>query len=132
MTPRYMLDTDSVSYALRGHGNVGHRIVELRPSELCISALTEAELRFGADKRRSARLHHLIDAFTAALHVAPFDKECAASFGKLATRLAARGRPIGAMDALIASHAMSLGLTLVTNNERHFRAVDGLKVENWT
>lgn len=59
-----MLDTDHVSYAIRGHGNVGHKILAHRPSEICISALTVAELRYGADRRHSHKLHGLIDIFT--------------------------------------------------------------------
>jgi tRNA(fMet)-specific endonuclease VapC len=60
---RFVLDTDSVSYALRGEGNVGDRIRARKPSELCVSAITVAELRFGADRKKSKRLHALIDAF---------------------------------------------------------------------
>ena len=131
MTARYMLDTDSVSFALRGHGQVGERLIEHAPSELCVSAITVAELRYGADRRKSAKLHRLIDTFIDTIAVAPFDEAGAATFGKLANRLVKKGRPIGHYDTLIAAHAMSLGLTLVTNNEKHFREVDGLKIENW-
>jgi tRNA(fMet)-specific endonuclease VapC len=126
-----MLDTDSVSYALRGRGNVGARIVEHRPSELCVSAITVAELRYGADKRASRKLHRLIDAFTGGLEVVPFDVEAARHFGRLASELAARGVPIGEFDTLLGAHAMALGLTLVTNNVKHFSRVSGLEVENW-
>jgi tRNA(fMet)-specific endonuclease VapC len=126
-----MLDTDSVSFALRGHGEVGSRIVEHAPSELCVSAITVAELRFGADRRKSTKLHRLIDTFIDTVAVAPFDESCAAAFGKLASKLVIKGRPIGNYDTLIAAHAMSMGVVLVTNNEKHFREVDGLKIENW-
>lgn len=126
-----MLDTDSVSFALRGHGHVGERIVAHAPSELCVSAITVAELRFGADRRKSTKLHRLIDTFTDTIRVAPFDQACAATFGKLASKLVAKGRPIGNYDTLIAAHAIARGLTLVTNNEKHFGQVDGLKIENW-
>jgi tRNA(fMet)-specific endonuclease VapC len=127
----YMLDTDSVSYALRGHGRVGVRIIDHAPSELCVSAITVAELRFGADRRKSAKLHRLIDTFTDAIGVVPFDEACAATFGKLANKLVAKGRPIGSYDTLIAAHAIALRVTLVTNNQKHFGHVDGLKIENW-
>lgn len=132
MRPKYMLDTDSVSFALRGHGNVAARILDRRPSEICISALTLAELRYGATRRDSKKLHALIDAFVSNVAVMPFDETCATHFGAVASGLAERGSPIGEFDALIAAHAVALELTLVTNNVKHFRRVSGLDVENWT
>lgn len=126
-----MLDTDSVSYALRGQGQVGANIVRRRPSELCISSITVAELRFGASKRKSAKLHALIDAFTANIVVVPFDEVAALEFGRIGADLEARGLPIGELDILIAAHALSSKAVLVTNNARHFERVRGLRVENW-
>jgi tRNA(fMet)-specific endonuclease VapC len=126
-----MLDTDTVSYALRGQGRVAERILENLPSELCISVITEAELRFGADRRKSKKLHQLIDTFIEPISVVPFDQTCAVSFGKVGSKLFAKGKPIGQYDTLIAAHAVSLGVTLVTNNGAHFSHVDGLKTENW-
>jgi tRNA(fMet)-specific endonuclease VapC len=131
MSMKFMLDTDSVSFALRGHGRVGARLVEHVPSQVCISAVTAAELRFGAERRDSKKLRRLIETFTSTVSVMPFDDECAAAFGKVASRLVEKGRPIGNYDALIAAHAMALGVTLVTNNEKHFGQVEGLKVANW-
>ena len=128
---RFMLDTDSVSYAWRGEGRVGAQILDHRPSELCVSSITVAELRYGASRRKSAKLHQLIDAFTRDVAVAPFDDACAAQFGRVAHELATRGAPIGTFDALIAAHAMTLGVTLVTNNVKHFSRVAGLDVVNW-
>lgn len=131
MKPNFMLDTDSVSFALRGQGRVAARILEHRPSEICISAITLAELRYGAARRNSRKLHDLIDAFTANIAVLPFDETCAMHFGLVASDLAERGSPIGEYDALIAAHAVALELTLVTNNVKHFARVAGLEVENW-
>ncbi len=131
MSTLYMLDTDSVSYALRGEGHVGERLREQRPSAVCISSITLAELRYGAENRKSTKLHRLIAAFTNAVSVAPFDEDSALAFGKIASKLIAKGKPIGNYDTLIAAHALALELTLVTNNEKHFRQVDGLKVANW-
>jgi tRNA(fMet)-specific endonuclease VapC len=131
MTPKFMLDTDSVSYALRGQGRVGARLVEQAPSQICISSITAAELHFGAERRDSKKLRRLIETFTSTVAVMPFDDECALAFGKVASRLVDRGRPIGHFDALIAAHALVLEVTLVTNNEKHFGQVDGLKVANW-
>lgn len=110
-----MLDTDSVSFALRGIGKVGERIVQHSPSELCVSALTLAELHYGAVRRASVA----------------FDEDSAVTYGKVAANLAARGTPIGDFDVLIASHALTVGLTLVTSNVKHFARIPGLRVENW-
>jgi tRNA(fMet)-specific endonuclease VapC len=126
-----MLDTDTVSFALRGQGRIAVEIVKHRPSELCISAITVAELSYGAARRKSAKLQTLIEAFTNNVAVMPFDENCAVQFGMIASALAGRGSPIGEFDTLIAAHAVSLELTLVTNNVKHFNRIDGLKVENW-
>jgi tRNA(fMet)-specific endonuclease VapC len=126
-----MLDTNTVSFALRGQGEVAERIRQHRPSELCMSAITVAELRYGADKRGSRRLHELIDTLTASLLPVDFDIAAAAHFGRLASALARRGAPIGDFDTLIAAHAMSLSMTLVTNNAKHFGRVAGLACEDW-
>jgi len=131
MKPKFMLDTDSVSYALRGQGNVAARILDLRPSELCISAITLAELRYGAALRDSKKLHALIDTFTSNVAVMPFDDSCAMHFGTMASGLAKRGSNIGDFDLLIAAHAMALDVTLVTNNSKHFTRVPRLTVDNW-
>jgi tRNA(fMet)-specific endonuclease VapC len=129
--PQYMLDTDMVSFALRGQGRVSTRLLEHRPSELCISSITLVELRYGAERRRSRRLHRLISTFVDAIATMPFDQSAASRFGTVAAALARRGEPIGTFDTLMAAHALSLRLTLVTNNTRHFARVAGLATENW-
>lgn len=131
MSTLFLLDTESVSAALRGEGRVGERIIAHAPSAICISSITVAELRYGADRRKSTKLHRLLATFTNTVTVAAFDETCAAAFGKLASRLVAKGRPVGSFDTLIAAHAIALGATLVTNNEKHFRQADGLRFENW-
>ena len=126
-----MLDTDTVSFALRGVGGVAQRLLEIEPSRVCISSLTLAELRFGAERRGSRRLHRLISDFTSALLVAPFDAKAADRFGQIGALLADEGTPIGQLDTLIAAHALVLGVTLVSNNARHFGRVRGLRTESW-
>jgi len=126
-----MLDTDTVSFALRGVGRVGQRLLEAKPSEVCISSLTLAELRFGAERRRSRRLHRMITDFTSPLVVAAFDADAADRFGQVGSLLARAGTPIGQIDTLIAAHALALHLTLVSNNARHFGKVRGLQTESW-
>ena len=73
----------------------------------------------------------LIDAFVGDVAVVPFEAEAADRFGKVAAALVSKGTPIGALDTMIAAHALQLGLTLVTHNLRHFRRVHGLKVVDW-
>ena len=127
----FMLDTDTVSFALRGVGAVATQLAKHKRSELCLSAITVAELRFGADKRRSRKIHRAIDAFLSGVEVLAFDNSAAEKFGTIAAALATSGEPIGQMDTLIAGHALSVSATLVTNNQRHFSKVRGLKLQNW-
>jgi len=127
----FMLDTDTVSLYLRNNGSVVSRLAAHKPSEVCLSSITLGELRFGAEKRRSKRLHGIIDTFAAAVAVLPFDAAAAAMFGKVRAHLESKGTPIGTLDTLIAAHALALELALVTNNTRHFSRVRGLRTENW-
>jgi tRNA(fMet)-specific endonuclease VapC len=127
----YLLDADTVSYALRGQGQVAARILQHPPSDVCISSITLAELGFGAEVKKSQKLRQAIRRFVGEVTVLPFDQTAAERFAVIAAALATAGGPIGALDTLVAAHAMSLGLTVVTNNTRHFSRVPGLKVENW-
>jgi len=131
MMLEFMLDTDTVSWALRAQGAVASRILEHRPSQLCISSITLAELRFGAAAKRSRKLHLLIETFVSSISTIPFDQTAADRFGPVANALAKKGEPIGTFDTLIAAHALSCGVTLVTNNTKHFSRVTGLKLANW-
>jgi tRNA(fMet)-specific endonuclease VapC len=128
---KFLLDTDSVSSALRGEGRVAEEIQRRQPSELGVSSITLAELRFGAERRGSRRLQRLIDAFVGDVAVVPFDEAAADRFGKVAAGLVSKGTPIGALDTMIAAHALQTGLTLVTHNLKHFRRVRGLKLVDW-
>jgi tRNA(fMet)-specific endonuclease VapC len=129
--PRFMLDADTVSYGIRGQRQVGARILQHQPSELYVSSITLAELKFGAEAKRSQKVHRAIRSFIKDVAVIPFDEAAADRFALVAAALARRGVPIGALDTLLAAHALSLGLTLVTNNTKHFSRVPGLAVENW-
>jgi tRNA(fMet)-specific endonuclease VapC len=128
---RYLLDADTVSYALRGQGQTAKRILHHPPSELCISSITLAELGFGAESKKSQKLRRAIRSFISDVAVVPFDEAAAERFAVVAAGLARAGTPIGVLDTLVAAQALSLGLTVVTNNTRHFSRVQGLKVENW-
>src|SRR5258706_8071363 len=116
----YMLDTDIVSYALDGVRKVAQEVSAYHPSEICISSITLAELQFGAARRGAPKLKAVIDVFAKTIVVAPFDKAAAERFAIVGTALYAKGTPIGQFDTLIAAHALSLNLILVTNNTRHF------------
>jgi tRNA(fMet)-specific endonuclease VapC len=126
-----MLDADTVSYGIRGEGQVGTRVLQHQPSELCISSITLAELKFGAEAKRSQKLQRSIRSFIKDVAVIPFDEAAADRFALVAATLARRGVPIGSFDTLLAAHALSLGLTVVTNNTKHFSRVPGLTIENW-
>ncbi len=128
---RFLLDTNTVSFAIRGFGQVGDRLLAYRPSEIGVSAITVAELRFGAHKRGSRKLHRLIDTFLASVVEVPFDSRAADRYGKIAAELQNRGQTIEMADAMIAAHALELGVAVVTNNVRHFSRIDGLDVVDW-
>jgi tRNA(fMet)-specific endonuclease VapC len=128
-----MLDTNICVELLRGRAHkVFERLRRLRADEAAISCITLAELQYGVQRSSDPGRHTgLLAAFLAPLAILPFDQLAAESYGRVRADLAARGRPIGPLDTLIAAHALSVGATLITNNEREFRRVDGLNVENW-
>ncbi len=101
------------------------------PGEIGVSSITAAELVYGVTKSGSKRNCDALDAFLLPLEVVDFDRSAALKYGEIRTLLEVKGRLIGPMDMLIAAHAKSLGVTLVTNNLREFRRVPELIVENW-
>lgn len=129
---QFMLDTNMVSYAIRGVESVVSRILATSPADICISAISLAELRYGADRRASKRLHRLIDTILTSLTVVPFDAAAATRYGQVAASLSTMGVPIGFADTQIAAHALTMNMTLVTNNTKHFKRVRGLHIEDWS
>jgi len=129
---KYLLDTNTVSFALRGVGAVGDRLRDSDPTEIAVAAVTEAELWFGVRKLGSRKLERAVVGFMDAVMVLPFDRAAARSYGTLRALLEARGTPIGIADTMIAAQALATGCTLVTNNRRHVRRVPGLVAEDWT
>jgi tRNA(fMet)-specific endonuclease VapC len=95
------------------------------------SIIVAAELRFGAAKLGSARLTERLEAVLAVLEIVPFEAPADAVYGRIRAQLEQAGTPIGGNDLLIAAHAITLGDTVVTDNEREFGRVEGLRVENW-
>ncbi len=130
---QYMLDTSICIHIIReAPGPVIERIVGHAISDIGISAITLSELRHGVVKSaRPERNRLALDEFLAPLEIAPFDETAAQAYGDIRAGLERKGRMIGPLDLLIAAHAVSLDTTLVTNNEREFRRVRGLAVENW-
>jgi tRNA(fMet)-specific endonuclease VapC len=128
-----MLDTNICVELIRGRAaRVFDRLRQHRVDAVAISSITLAELQYGVSKSaRSARNAVLLAKFCAPLAIVPFDNQAAESYGSVRVSLEQTGKPIGPLDTLIAAHAMALDMTLVTNNEREFRRVVGLRVENW-
>ena len=129
----YMLDTDTVSYLVRGKTPaLDARVAATLPKHLCISAVTRGELLYGLRLKAGAhRLEQVVDQFLLRVPCLPWDEAAATHFASIAAELHQAGRPIGSLDAMIAGHAMAIGAVLVTNNGRHFSRVAGLAVENW-
>lgn len=127
----FLLDTDTVSYYLRREGDVARRVFAMRPSTVCTSAIVIQELELGIERKRSGRLRRGLDALYAFMPILAYDVRAAKCFGEIAASLRARGAPIGVEDAMIAAHALSLDLTLVTHNVKHYARVPGLRVEDW-
>ena len=130
---KYMLDTNICIYLIkRKPPQVIDRLLSLRISNVCLSSITLAELEYGVEKSQRVGQNQLaLIEFLAPLDILPFDDSAARKYGALRHHLEKTGKPMGAMDMLIASHALSLGITLVTNNAREFRHAQGLTVENW-
>jgi tRNA(fMet)-specific endonuclease VapC len=129
---RYLLDTDIVSDLVRNpQCKVAQRIRKVGEAQVCTSIMVAAELRYGATKKGSPRLSAQLEAVLGALEVLPFEVPADAAYGLLRTRLEQAGGPIGANDLLIAAQALSLGYTIITDNEREFDRVEDLRRENW-
>lgn len=131
---KYMLDTNACIHLIKDRPEgVRRRFETLTRDQVGISSITLAELEYGVCKSAHPdRNRQALDHFLAHLKVAAFDAGAARESGDIRQVLAARGRPIGPYDLLIAGHARSLGAVLVTNNRREFDRVDGLAVEDWT
>jgi tRNA(fMet)-specific endonuclease VapC len=129
----YLLDTNACSDYFTGrYPRVVARIQACSPDDLRLSVVVVAELRYGADHSTRRRANHArIDALVEEVETLDFDLRAAAAYGRLRSRLEAGGTPIGPNDMLIAAHALSRGLTVVTDNVSEFGRVKGLKVENW-
>lgn len=129
---KILLDTDITSYLFRsGDERALAHFRNFSAGEIGISAITAAELTFGAELSGSPRHRRMIERIFRSLVVIPFDVDAAHDYAKVRTVLRRRGTPICSLDMLIAAHAIALDVPLATNNVREFDRVPGLRVENW-
>lgn len=129
---RYLLDTNILSDLIRHpKGSVAARIAQLDGDAICTSIIVAAELRYGAVKKGSPKLTHQLELVLSRLEVLPWEAPADEAYARLRATLERTGQLIGPNDLLIAAQCLNLGLTLVTDNEREFRRVEGLTVENW-
>lgn len=133
MPARYLLDTNTVSYAIKGEPRmVRSRLKSIAKSEVALSVFTEAELLYGlASKPYATQLRHDVEGFLRSFQILPWTSAVAASYGELRAAQKRKGRPLSHEDLMIAAHALALGSTLVTR-DASFKLVDGLKTEDWT
>ena len=131
---KYMLDTNICIYVMKNRpNNVIKKFLSHDPEELCISAITYAELMHGVEKSMAVERNRIaLSLFLSPITIIDFDMRAAEEYGKIRSDLEKRGTPIGPMDTLIAGHAKSRDLILVTNNTKEFDCVAGLSVEDWT
>ncbi len=130
---KYMLDTNILIYTIRNRPRKVREAFKRNADYLSMSAVTLGELIYGAERSAQvARNLQDVEGLAARMDVVSFDHQAAAHFGQLRAELVSAGRTIGPYDLMIAGHARSLGLILVTNNMREFKRVPGLRVENWT
>jgi tRNA(fMet)-specific endonuclease VapC len=127
-----MLDTDISSYIIKRRPATLIEKFERHADSLSVSVMTAAELRFGAEKLGRPKLVELVEAYLDRLAILDWTNEVSGYYARIRSQLERSGRPIGNMDLLIASHAVSQGSTLITNNLKHFSSVSGLKVEVWS
>jgi tRNA(fMet)-specific endonuclease VapC len=130
---KYMLDTNICIYTIKHKPeSVINNFMSHKPEDLCISSITYAELMHGVEKSQAVEKNRLaILLFLSPITILNFGDKAAGEYGRVRAALERKGTPIGPLDMLIAGHAKSEGLILVTNNTREFKRVDGLALEDW-
>lgn len=129
---RYLLDTNICIYIInRRPPGVFDYFEQCHAGEVAVSSITGSELSYGVARSSSSRNQQALDKFLAPLEILPFDEAAMHEYGSLRAYLERQGQPIGALDMLIAAHALALEVTLVTNNVREFQRVPGLVIEDW-
>ncbi|MBO7677767.1 MAG: type II toxin-antitoxin system VapC family toxin [Erysipelotrichaceae bacterium] len=130
---RYMLDTNICIFLIRKKSNRAlKKLLQHEPEEICISAVTYAELVHGVEKSKAIERNRvLLTQLLSNIEIMNFDDKAAEEYGNIRTNLEEKGFPIGPLDTMIAGHARSLGYILVTNNTKEFNRVENLVVEDW-
>ncbi len=130
---KVMLDTNICIYLIKNKPiEVKEKFNAYEVGEICISSITVSELYYGVHKSQMVEKNlQALALFLAPLNIVDFNEKASIGYGKIRAVLESKGNVIGSLDMLIAAHAMSLGVTLVTNNTKEFERVDGLKLENW-
>ena len=130
----YMLDTNICSYIIRNKPqSIKKKLQEVEQNHtIALSSIVVSELLYGATKKDTPKLMRIVSAFIDNFIIYDYSKISAQSYGNIRTDLEKKGKIIGANDLLIASHALSLGAVLVTNNRREFERVEGLVLEDWS
>ena len=133
MAAHFLLDTNICIYIQRQKpGQVLSRFKKITPGDAAISIITWGELRSGAEKSKHRKIAiQLLDEFATIIPVLPMPESAGKTYGAIRAFLESKGKPIGNNDLWIAAHAKAVSLTIVTNNEREFKRVPGLKVQNW-
>ena len=133
MALRYLLDTNTVSYAIQGYSRPLRAGLNSTPNtSMALSVFTQAELLYGlARKPEAKKLRNAVERFLHDFQILPWDSTAAAAYGDLRAAQERKGRPLSHEDLMIAAHELALGLTLVTHDQA-FSLVDGLKTEDWT
>jgi tRNA(fMet)-specific endonuclease VapC len=133
MPVRYLLDTNTVRYIIKGNRpRVRERLLRVPMAEVGISVITEAELLFGLARRPEAtKLKTVVEEFLLRVEVLPWDSEAAQQYSRIRAALEGGGEPMGNLDLMIAAQALALGVVLVSSDVV-FRRVKGLKIEDWS
>ena len=130
---KYMLDTNICIYIIKHQPeNVIQKFMKHDPDDICMSAITYAELAHGVEKSQAKEKNRIaLMVLLSEIHIVPFDDLAAQIYGEVKADLQKKGTPIRPMNTLIAAHAKAMNLVLVTNNTKEFARVDGLELEDW-
>jgi tRNA(fMet)-specific endonuclease VapC len=129
---RFLLDTNILSDLIRNpQGRIARKIEAVGEANVCTSIVVAAELRYGAAKKASPKLTAQVEAVLDAIDTVAFDAPGDEVYGSIRVQLELAGTPIGGNDLIIAAQSLALDITLVTDNEREFSHIDGLRIENW-
>lgn len=129
---RYLLDTNIISDLMRNRtGTCAARLADVGSENVCTSIIVACELRYGVARKKSVELSRRLQAVLGAIEVLALDTPADIAYGQLRAKLEREGAPVGANDLLIAAHALAIGATLVSDNDKEFVRITGLRVENW-